>query len=193
VFTSLALSFRLPYKHQFVSEGKMADTRERRKDMSEEKDVVSWEESETHRACRAFMVTDRMHRRLFEGMVADLGMHRSQHFLLMNIDREGVGSQKELAARLNISTAAVAVSLKKLEAEGYIERNAAESDSRNNEIRITDEGKRVISVSRDYIRRLDEAMFLGIDGEALAVFVRCLDMMQKNLSDFASEEGKDKK
>ena len=157
--------------------------------MREKQEQTPWEESETHRACRMFMGTDRMHRRLFERLVTDLGIHRSQHFLLMNIDRDGVGSQKELAARLGISTAAVAVSLKKLEAGGYIERTAAESDSRNNEIRITDEGKRVIAVSRDYIRRLDEAMFRGIEGEMLAAFVQCLDIMQSNLTDFASEEG----
>ncbi len=157
--------------------------------MAEKQEVTAWEESEAHRACRMFMGTDRMHRRQFERLVTDLGIHRSQHFLLMNIDREGVGSQKELAARLGISTAAVAVSLKKLETGGYIERSAAESDSRNNEIRITDAGKRVIAVSRDYIKRLDETMFRGIDGETLATFVRCLETMQKNLADFASEKG----
>ena len=151
-------------------------------------------ESETHKACRLFMGTDRVHRKLFERMVASLGIHRSQHFLLMNIDREGVGSQKELAARLGISTAAVAVTLKKLEAEGYIERTAAEEDSRNNEIRITDAGKRVIGVSRDYIEKLDAAMFRDIDSETLAVFMQCLETMKKNLVDFeASEEGEGKR
>ena len=151
-------------------------------------------ESETHKACRLCMGTDRVHRKLFERMVASLGIHRSQHFLLMNIDREGVGSQKELAARLGISTAAVAVTLKKLEAEGYIERTVAEGDSRNNEIRITDAGKRVIGVSRDYIEKLDAAMFRDIDSETLAVFMQCLETMKKNLVDFeASEEGEGKR
>ncbi len=144
--------------------------------------------SEPHEACRQFMQTDRMHRKLFEKMVAGLGIHRSQHFLLMHLDRDGIGSQKELAERRGISTAAVAVALKKLETEGYIERRSAEDDSRNNEIRITDEGKRVIAVSHDYIARLDEAMFRGIDGETLAVFLECLATMQKNLAEFDAAE-----
>lgn len=148
-------------------------------------------ESETHKACRLFMSTDRMHRKLFERMVTSLGIHRSQHFLLMNIDRDGVGSQKELAKRLGISTAAVAVTLKKLEAEGYIERTAAEEDSRNNEIRITEEGKRVIGVSRDYIEKLDGAMFCDIDGETLTIFMQCLEKMKKNLADFEASEGEE--
>ena len=145
--------------------------------------------SEAHKACLLFMGTDRIHRKLFERMVTSLGIHRSQHFMLMNIDREGVGSQKELAERMGISTAAVAVTLKKLEAEGYIERSVAEEDSRNNEIRITDEGKRVIGVSHDYIKRLDTAMFRDFDSETLAVFMRCLETMQQNLADFEKSEG----
>lgn len=155
-----------------------------------EKDTKTFEKV-THKACRQFMHTDRMHRKLFERMVTSLGIHRSQHFLLMHLDREGVGSQKELAERLEISTAAVAVSLKKLETEGYIERKIAEDDNRNNEIRITDEGKRVIGVSRDYITRLDEAMFRGIDEETLALFMNCLETMQKNLADFGASEGEE--
>lgn len=152
----------------------------------------NFRDSETHKACRLFMGTDRIHRKLFERMVASLGIHRSQHFLLMNIDREGVGSQKALAEKMGISTAAVAVTLKKLEAEGYIERTTAEEDSRNNQIRITEEGKRVIGISRDYIERLDTAMFQGIDGDTLAVFMRCLETMKQNLADFErSEEGED--
>ena len=147
----------------------------------------------THKACRMFMCTDRMHRKLFERMVASLGIHRSQHFLLMHLDREGVGSQKVLADRLGISTAAVAVSLKKLETEGYIERKTAEGDGRNNEISITDEGKRVIGVSRDYITRLDSAMLRGIDEQRLTVFVECLEAMQKNLSEFGAAEGEEEK
>ena len=156
--------------------------------MQEQRQKEAWEDSEAHRACHAFIATDRMHRRLFERMVTELDIHRSQHFLLMNIARGGVGSQKELATRLDISGAAVAVALKKLEAGGYIERTASENDSRNNEIRITDQGKQVVAVSRDYIHRLDEAMFRGIDSETLAIFVKCLDTMQQNLSDFAASE-----
>ena len=152
----------------------------------EDKNLI---EDPTHKACRLFMGTDRTHRKLFERMVASLGIHRSQHFLLMSIDRNGVGSQKQLAERMEISTAAVAVALKKLEAGGYLERMAAEEDSRNNEIRITEKGRRVISESRAYVRKLDTAMFRDIDEESLKGFVKCLETMQKNLADFEREEG----
>ena len=143
-----------------------------------------------HRACRLFMCTDRMHRKCFERLVSQLGIHRSQHLMLMSIGRENISSQKELAERMNISTAAVAVTLKKLEAGGYIERVPDEHDSRNNRIFITEEGERVISASRDYISLLDRTMFQGIDGQSLAVFTACLEKMQENLSLFL-EDGRE--
>ena len=143
-----------------------------------------------YRACRLFMCTDRMHRKGFEKLVSQLGIHRSQHFMLMNIGRENISSQKELAARMNISGAAAAVTLKKLEAGGYIERVPDERDSRNNRIHITEEGKRVINASRDYISLLDRTMFQGIDEQSLAVFTACLEKMQENLSLFL-EDGRE--
>jgi len=140
-----------------------------------------------HRACRLFMCTDRMHRKGFERLVARLGIHRSQHFLLMNIARGNIGSQKELAERLGISTAAVAVTLKKLEAGGYIERTADDRDSRNNHIGITEKGRKVVGESKEYLSLLDETMFRGIDEESLAVFTACLEKMKENLTLFLEE------
>ena len=155
--------------------------------------TIKRDESATHRACRSFICTDRLHRKGFERLVARLGIHRSQHFLLMNIDRENTGSQKELAERLGISTAAVAVSLKKLEAEGYIERTVDDRDGRNNQIRITEAGRRVVGESKAYITLLDEAMFRGIDGDSLAVFIECLEKMKENLTQFLEEGNEEAK
>ena len=72
-----------------------------------------------HRACRMFMCTDRMHRKCFEKLVSQLGIHRSQHFMLMSIGRENISSQKELAERMNNFTP------KTKELSGYLKRYAA--------------------------------------------------------------------
>ena len=62
------------------------------------------------KALELFMRNDRMHRRLFEkNVVQRLGIHRSQHMMLMSISCFGSCSQKDIAARLDISPAAAAV------------------------------------------------------------------------------------
>ena len=71
--------------------------------------------------CGMFMKTDRLHRKAFEGLVSRLGIHRSQHIMLMHLAKDEGTSQKALAEHLQISDAAVAVTIKKLEAgEGCV-------------------------------------------------------------------------
>ena len=67
-----------------------------------------------------FILTDRMHRRLFENRTAVMGVHRSQHRILMYLaKRNEAPAQKEIAEQFDVSPAAVAVTLKKLEDAGY--------------------------------------------------------------------------
>ena len=138
-----------------------------------------------------FIRTDRLHRKNFENLVKGLGVHRSQHRMLMNIARDEGISQTELASRLEVSTAAVAVSVKKLEAGGYIEKKSAEKDSRFNEIKITERGRAVVLETEKRIRELDMSMLDGIDEEMLDNFIKCLDIMQKNLEALCPKESEE--
>lgn len=138
--------------------------------------------------CRMFIRTDKLHRCAVEKSVSELGIHRSQHFLLMRIAKcGGRVSQKRLSEELMVSGAAVAVSLKKLEAGGYIERVRGENDSRCNEVCLTEKGRAVIDESEKRFLTVDGKMCEGISESELAVFVSCLEKMQANL---LSEEEK---
>lgn len=138
-----------------------------------------------------FIGTDRLHRKAFENLVSGLGIHRSQHRMLMHLAKDEGMSQTDLAAHLEISTAAVAVTIKKLEAGGYIEKKTAENDSRFNEIKITDRGREIVSASEKYFHDVDTAMLSGIDGEMLDNFISCLEIMQKNLKELCEPEKKE--
>jgi len=140
--------------------------------------------------CGMFMKTDRLHRKAFEGLVSRLGIHRSQHIMLMHLAKDEGMSQKALAEHLQISDAAVAVTIKKLEAGGYIEKRASENDGRYNNIKITGKGREIVSASEKFFTAVDLAMTKGISDEMLECFVLCLEMMQKNLCEFSGEEVK---
>ncbi len=132
--------------------------------------------------CRLFIHTDRLHRKEVERFAAELGVHRSQHFVLMRIaDAGGSASQKELAKRLEISPAALAVTLKKLESGGYLEKKPTENDSRLNEVMLTEKGWEVRHLSEEKFSRIDEQMFNGFTDEELETLVSFLKRMQSNL------------
>ena len=62
---------------------------------------------------RKLVVTCRLHKRIVERETNQLGLHGSQHHLLMHLANHETVSQKELASQLKVSPASVAVSLKR--------------------------------------------------------------------------------
>ncbi len=147
---------------------------------------------DTHAVCRAFIHTDRLHRKTVERAASAFGIHRSQHFVLMNIARMGEDArQKALAEKLEISPAALAVTLGKLEKGGYVEKRVSENDSRVNILRLTERGREIHRLSREKFDEIDRAMLQGFSDEEIACFVSFLTRMQSNLLSYA-DGGKEK-
>ena len=68
-------------------------------------------------------------------------------------------SQRDVARTLRLSPATVAVSLKTLERDGYINRTADERDQRRNRVTLTDKGRSTEvrhTVHKDQQRRRDQ-------------------------------------
>ena len=139
------------------------------------------------RVCQMFMKTDRLHRKAFEVLVSRLGIHRSQHMMLMHLAKNEGIAQKTIAKHMQISEAAVAVSIKKLEASGYIEKNSNEKDGRCNDIKITQLGCEIVNASEKFFAEIDSTMIKGISDGMLQNFVLCLEMMQTNLYELCEE------
>ena len=138
---------------------------------------------------KKFIALDREHHRLLEREVGASGMHRSQHAMLLYIKRcSHAPTQQELAELLLISPAAVAVTMKKLENAGYIERKSDENDSRRNSVSLTEKGEEILTNTKKLVDAVDRRMFEGFSPEEYEVFTRCLDKMQKNLSEFEKEK-----
>lgn len=135
-------------------------------------------------AARLMIKISHMHRRTVEKFVSDFGVPRSQHRLLMHIERmSGAPSQSELARQLDVSGATVAVMLKKLEAAGYIERCAAAVDSRSNEITLTPAGLDVVSRTRRKFSEIDEAFFGALSDDELECFISHMEKIVAHASD----------
>ncbi len=132
-------------------------------------------------ALHLFMRVMRRHRACVERRIGDLGIHHSQHRMLMHLARyPNIPSQKELAEALGISPAAVATSLKRLEKEGYIARRVQGEDNRRNEIHITERGLAKVIESREIFDSVDRAMFEGFSNEELATLISMMEHIECN-------------
>ena len=99
-----------------------------------------------HQLTNLFRQADQSMKRVISKKVAGTGVYRSQHRMLMILGKHPDCSQSAIAEKLEISPAAVAVSLKKLEKAGYISRQCDEADNRMNHVVVTPKGKEVIKV-----------------------------------------------
>ena len=125
----------------------------------------------------------RDHKSVVDWFVNETNLHKSQHRLLMNLARLGNNvSQRDLAETLNITPAAVAVTLKKLEKNGLVGRKMAEKDNRYNEVVLTEKGKKIVKESYKVFKYADEKMFDVFSMEELDAFEGYLNRIKDNLS-----------
>lgn len=148
-------------------------------------------ESKQHQIMNLFRRSDQVIRSSLECRVKDTGLHRSQHRILMILGKHPDYSQTMLARKLEVSPAAVAVALKKLEKSGYIERQSVESDNRMNHIAVTPKGLEAIRLSCVYFQEVENALFQGFSEEELDTVERFLRKIIQNGEDYyRSETGK---
>ena len=118
---------------------------------------------------------------VIEKKVNHTGVYQSQHRLLMHLNHHPNCSQVEIAREMEISPAAVAVSLKKLESGGYITRETTESDNRTHRVTITPKGRSVIEWSEQMFWETEKAMFEGFSEEEMQSLQQFFERIYENL------------
>lgn len=121
------------------------------------------------------------HRCVMEKIFNETGVFQGQHKMLMCISDNNFFSQKEIAAHMKISTATVAVSLKKLEKGGYIEKIVDENDNRLNKIVLTDKAKSIVEYSKRMFDEIDENMMKGFSDKEKEQLIEYLERIEGNL------------
>ena len=81
---------------------------------------------------------------------------------------------------MDISPAAVAVTLKKLERGGYISRQCLAEDNRMNHVGMTEKGQEAIDKSIICFREIEEAVFQGFSQEEMELFYRFFQRVIEN-------------
>lgn len=130
----------------------------------------------------ALIHTMRLHHRVVERRIDGLGVHHSQHRMLMRLSCLGRSvSQRELADAIDVSPACVARMLKPLTAAGLVEKTVG-ADGRCNEISVSDTGMQLVEDSKAVFRQIGEQMFEGLTGDELQTLGGLLERLKENLS-----------
>lgn len=136
---------------------------------------------------RKFICLTQLHRKVVEKRVEGTGVHQAQHHLLMCLAKNEFGSQVELAKKMRVTPATVAVSLKALERDGFIYREAKATDSRFNNIKLTEKGQTVVKESQHIFDEIDKVIFEGITTKEKEQLSKVLDKLYENLVEVREE------
>ncbi|WP_333651467.1 MarR family winged helix-turn-helix transcriptional regulator [Lacrimispora sp.] len=159
------------------------------------KPTCSWERGNfkkdiplQHTVMMWYMRIMKLHRSILDERSKETGVYRSQHQILMMLADHSNVSQKEIAKRLYVSTATIAVSVKKLEKGGYITRVMDQEDNRMNQLCLTEKGKNMVGNSREFFHNVEKQMFHGFSNEELEIMKEYLDRIYENLSQIQEEK-----
>lgn len=129
---------------------------------------------------------DKLHllrRLLLQKPINHCGLYAGQLPILEYIERNGGCTQAALSDTMGVTPASIALSTKRLQRVGYIEKHTDEQDLRRNQLTITEAGKAAASQCRQAFDALDEKMFAGISSQELTSFGQCLDRLIDNMLD----------
>ncbi|PJJ28574.1 MarR family winged helix-turn-helix transcriptional regulator [Lacrimispora celerecrescens] len=144
--------------------------------------------SPAHGVMVRYMRIMKLHRYILDERLKETGVYRSQHQILMMLADHSNVSQKEIAERLYVSTATIAVSVKKLEKGGYITRVVDQEDNRMNKLCLTEKGKHTVKHSREFFHNVEERMFRDFSADEMAAIGQYLDRVYNNLSHLPLEK-----
>ena len=125
-------------------------------------------------------------------IAAELASYRigsGQYIFLMAIaGRQGI-TQKELSEDLLIDKTTTAKAIAKLEAEGYVRREADPEDNRFQLLFLTEAGRDVVPKVQEGLNRVKNKARQGIDDDNYALLLELLKQVLRNVSDHAKGAG----
>ncbi len=121
-------------------------------------------------------------RRAFDARMGALGLSSAQWRLLLHALREGGPTQSRLADLLEIEPISVSRLIDRMEAQGWVERQADPHDRR---VRLVKPSARALAL-RDDLRRMAEEIYaealVGISADEKQNLMQCLRTITRNLA-----------
>jgi DNA-binding MarR family transcriptional regulator len=120
---------------------------------------------------------------LLQKSAADIGLYSGQMPVMKYILNHSSCSQVEIAKALQLSTASVAISTKRLQKAGMLTKVVDEANLRSKKLTATDKGREKTEACHKLFGEFDERLFSGFDEQELTVLKEYLDRLIKNISD----------
>jgi len=136
-----------------------------------------------HEIGKRLLLLDLLRRIEHYKVAADVGLHQGQLPVMEYIIRNEGCTQREIADMLKVTPASIAISTKRLQKAGLIQKKTDDSNLRRNKLYATQMGVEMSRKCRNRFDEIDKKLFAGFDDHELMAMKDYLDRMIRNLSD----------
>ena len=138
---------------------------------------------EYHELMHMFLHISKLHRVLSGKRLAKMNPYAGQWMPVIRYVMEHDGcTQVELATFLRVTPASVALSTKRMQRAGYLEKEVDEYNLRRNKLHVTALGEKLAADCKDAFDALDRETFKGFTDEEMEVLAGYLDRIAMNMS-----------
>ena len=137
-----------------------------------------------------FLIHDvsRLRRVVVDRALKPLGITRSQWWVLAFLSRRDGMTQTALASDLDLTKVAIGGLLDRMEAAGFVERRADQTDGRARRVYLTRAGAKMVNAIRASVETVELEILDRIPEEALAQAAETLRALKETLLEMAGGE-----
>lgn len=132
---------------------------------------------------KRLMLLHTLRRKYMHNLCGECPLVPGQYPLLRYLMLHPDASQRELADGLFVSPASVALSTKRLEKAGFLEKRINPENQRCKHLHVTRHGRTAEAAFREIFDRVDAQTFKGFSDEELNMLSDMLERMARNLSE----------
>ncbi|MEO4000510.1 MarR family transcriptional regulator [Mesorhizobium sp. CAU 1732] len=110
------------------------------------------------------------------------GFYAGQDQIMIALDREDGQTPGQLATRLGVRPPTVTKTINRLQSQGYLDKRASDSDARQANVFLTDEGRNAIKSIEKAVRKTEKQALKGLDKKEQKALLKLLARVESNLN-----------
>lgn len=109
------------------------------------------------------------------------GFYAGQDQIMIALDREDGQTPGQLATRLGVRPPTVTKTINRLQGQGYVEKRASDTDARQANVYLTDDGRGAIRAIEKAVRKTEKQALKGFDKKEQKTLLKLLARIEANL------------
>lgn len=126
--------------------------------------------------------TMKSHHQMMRRRFVDMGLHRGQPPLIMELYKHDGMTHSELAEKLEVTPATVTNMVKRMERDSLVVRRRVDEDERISRVYLTDEGKALREKLIENIKNIESDIFKEFSEEEIKLYKSFMKRIINNLN-----------